>query len=244
MGTNVPSPTTPDKAHTSFDTRVAQPSGDTPAHRKISADYHGPEYKVELSRTAVLHDIGPGVPEVAFQFFCDHLLPRLHCNINIKDVIKKLQDSGDITEDGRWKVFPKDPYTYAKNKMDLRATENKVFGNLTSVIHAIEKHSGVPTKLCTARYESLPHMTPIGCFDKKDGKPDGFFRLESRYHDPPGRRRYYWRDITAAAEFKLLNTQEALQDVSSGLFSTTSGSPHSHFLSSDTGHWKDHREYA
>jgi hypothetical protein len=244
MGTNIPSPTTPIKAHASSDTRVAQLSGDTPTHRKTSADYHGPEYKVELSRTAVLHDIGPGVPEVAFQFFCDHLLPRLHPNVNIKGVIKKLQESGDITDDGRWQVFPKDPYTYAKNKIDIRATENKVFGNLTSVIEAIEKHSGVPANFCTTQYKSLPHMTPIGCFDKKDGKPDGFFCLESRHHDPPGGRRYYWRDITAAAEFKLLNTQEALQDVSLRSFSTISGSPHSHFLSCETGYRKDYGEYA
>jgi hypothetical protein len=213
MGTNIPSPTTPDKAHSSSDIRVAQPSGGTPVHRKISADYHGSQYKVESSRTAVLHDIGPGVPEVAFQYFCDHLLPRLHSDVDIKTVINNLQQSGDITNDGRWKAFPKDPYTYAKNSSDLRATENKVFGNLTSVIKAIEKHSGVPKKLCTTQYESLPHMTPIGCFDKKDGKPDGFC-LERRQHDLPSRRRYYWRDITAAAEFKLLNTQDALQDVS------------------------------
>jgi hypothetical protein len=62
----------------------------------------------------MMHDIGPGIPNVSFDYFCKYLLLPQHSKVTIDKVILYLQESGEIAHEGRWKAFPDDLYTHAR----------------------------------------------------------------------------------------------------------------------------------
>lgn len=176
--------------------------------------YAGPG-QLEGSRTAILRDLGPCIYELAFEFFKQYILPRIPKRINLKAVLSKLRKR-KIIVGGRWAAFPHDPFEHAGDSVAAeKLKEKEVFAKLATIIDAIQKcvsdYKRPPR--ATTEYESNPDSPPVCCFDKKDGKPDGYFVFTGRQSLLDDRRRL-WRDIATTAEFKLCDTRENLADVS------------------------------
>lgn len=218
MGTDTSLPVTPPKkAHST--SNVGSDSlnfsrlniGDTPTTRKNTPHRSSEVYSVEVTRTAVWEDLGGKkgvVPEVEYEFFAQHILPPLHKSIDISGLIERLKKNGTIT-DGRWRAFPLDPCKHASDGPD-HETENNVFTSLVKVVTAATNSAvtGIKTKKIL-HYRSRPDKPPICSFDKKLGRPDGYFVFAPAHtsNEP------YWRDLATPAEFKLRDTGDDLQSV-------------------------------
>ena len=154
-----------------------------------------------------MKDLGPAIPEVGYDFVREHILPPLHDSIDINGIIAHLKRD-EIIVDGRWKQFPRDPWTYATGPTDQRRSENETFACLEWLLQDIIERSGLDASN-TVEYKSLPDYTPTCSFEEKKGRPDAFFVLSTA--QDVGKP--YWRDIVTPAEFKLKDTCDDLQDV-------------------------------
>ena len=211
MGTNIPSPTTPKKAHPDAQSGTHDPPnsdvGDTPHRHKSTPHVSGHEFAVNVTRNAVMEDLGPAIPEVEYDFFRHHILPPLHPSIDIDQIITRLE-ADEIIVGGRWKRFPQDPWTYTTGPSNQRRSENETFARLEGLLQDITERSEVDASK-TVEYKSLPDYTPTCSFEEKKGRPDAFFVLSTA--QDVGKP--YWRDIVTPAEFKLKDTCDDLQDV-------------------------------
>jgi hypothetical protein len=203
MGTNAP-PTLPSKIHSDSTPSIAQLSvGDTFLSKKLGPAFFGRQHKVDASRTAVAHDLGPFVYEVQYRFFQDNILPILPRRLKVLDVVKRLKTANVITNQGRWIHFPRDPHEYAMKKDDEdKLNENMVFANLVPLIKAIVEHAHCD-RTASVTYESRPNSVPVCCFEDKLSRPDGYFLFNRRAVPKREDGRHYWRDIATPAEFKL-----------------------------------------
>ena len=218
MGTDglPPSHTTPKKAHATSDTQhgfriPSQPHlGETPHTRKSTPQVSGDEFAMNATRDGVAADLGEAIPEVEYEFFERHLLPPLPSSIDINNVLARLE-TDQIIVDGRWQRFPIDPWKNAVGDANNeRSTENKVFAALVPLVDEIVQRSRTNAAK-TLTFKCLPDYTPPCCFEKKKGRPDGFFVFDEAEHSPD---EPYWCDIVTPAEFKLRDRRPDLQDVS------------------------------
>lgn len=202
MGTEpLPEPTTP---------RPRMPvrhSTNTPFKKKQMSQAHISDYQLEESRSAVVKDTGPTIPEVPYDYLRNSVLPRLHSKTSVDKVVADLKTAGQIDSSNRWKVFPKDPAT-----LEPKYTETIIFNRLIDIIAAIAEHSGVESSEQTVEYSSSPNQTPICDYIDKANQPDGYMVMKDKLKTAP-KGRQYWRDICAPAEFKKQDRDVDLRDV-------------------------------
>lgn len=212
---------------------------------RTTAPLYTPPGQLESSRTALLRDLGPYLNELTFEFFREHILPRIPKSLCSRIILDKLKRCESIVN-GRWKAFPKDPFTYSTklrssdddgNDAVEKLREKEVFAQLVAIIDAIKEcvYDGLRKKpktsekkpATTTDYESKPDSPPVCCFDEKAAlaRPDAYFVFNGRFRGDGKDRGRFWRDIATVAEFKLNDTRATLQDVST-LWLPFSEAPH------------------
>lgn len=203
MGTNMPVTPARPRGVSSLNN-----STETPHRLKQTSLFHGEDFHVDKSRTALVYDVGSSIPQVSWEHVVANVLPALHSNIELTAVVAALKASGDINPAGTWTAFRCDPAQDGRKEPD-------VFHSLAKVVSAIVKHSNVSDADQTTDYVSKPSHTPVCDYVEKASNPDGHMVFRTRQpdsHRDDGRR--YWRDLCTPAEFKRLETDKDLEDVS------------------------------
>lgn len=161
------------------------------------------------SRAAIIRDAGPECPELEVHTFVRDFLPRVPeiNNAQVDSIVRHVKQRTRGYAGRRWTAFPDDPHC-------SDASETTVFQGLVKVIATIQKAaeycvSGLVPK---TKYISLPSRPPHSLHRHNLTRPDGCFVF---LNDRLGRRRIpHWMDIAITGEFKKVDSDQKLYDVS------------------------------
>lgn len=135
-----------------------------------------------------LNDVGPSLPEIPIELFCQFLLPRPAVVDHLDAMLADLEQ-----KHGLWDAYD------GKYKHGADIHENQVFHSLKMVADAIAlvalAYDG--GKVPLTRFEQNPTHAPVADWRTAGVKADGHFVLrEPRCAGPPT----HWMDIAATGE--------------------------------------------
>ncbi|KAL5483150.1 hypothetical protein ACEPAI_8379 [Sanghuangporus weigelae] len=166
-------------------------------------------------RLMLLEELGYAIPEIGVNPFINFILPPLKHGIDVGAIISSLRSNKVIGENGRWTTFPYDPGS-SKN-------ENIVFQPLEDVFtQVVEAASHQVSGLAqTFVLRLLPNDVPQSERASKT-RPDGCVVLKEA--EDLGQEAdnivYRWYDFALTCEFKLRDTDEKRDDVSTEFLSS------------------------
>lgn len=150
---------------------------------------------LNLGRIAVLKDLEP-IHKVPWSYFTQAVLPPLHANIDIQNILNALRRSGDIVDE-QWKVYP-------GNKNHDKASEEDYYARLSKVFDAITEEAKNATQIeRKVTFISKPNFTPFS-ERKNTSRPDAYLHLVQRESVAVAgaESRDSWDDIAVSFEFK------------------------------------------
>lgn len=157
---------------------------------------------LEGARLAVLQDLGSYIPMIPFRQFLDHLAPRVKFDLN--STMKLLNSDREfLLHSDQWYNFPEDN------------TEKGVFGRMSKIfsriVTAVIENSGGQLKEDdrTTDFLQNPDQAPTSVLRCSKHRPDGYFVLKDRQNTDG----IFWADIVLSCEYKLVNSEESLDDV-------------------------------
>ena len=122
----------------------------------------------------MIEDIGQAIPQVTVAWFQEKVLPPLQSHPELSAVINQLKANGDITTEGDWKVFPKQPALSKSTESQIQAYLKKDDTGLTEyekkiyrerihscLTHMNQENADLTTIACTRQPSVLSWVTMI-----------------------------------------------------------------------------------
>jgi hypothetical protein len=158
---------------------------------------------LEKKRQNTIDELKEHVPEIEMDEFLK-LLPQLHRDINLTDILAQLSSDSIISPTGFWKGFHKPPSS-------CHGSEEVVFSNFPRIINAIvSKVKRQPT----IHFHCSPWTTPTSSTRDNGSKPDCYgMRLDSTASDVASQKPK-WINIFVPGEFKKYGNLSSVNDVS------------------------------
>ena len=157
-------------------------------------------------RVAVLKDLGP-IPIVPLKYFNSAALPPLRNDIDVQNIERALQASGQITL-GQWREYQSNPSNGSANEEDYYKHLCSIF---TAVTKQAKKGTGTGT---TVDFIQKPNSAPMS-ERANSSRPDGYMLLKNKKSVKSGTNsRDFWDDVAVSFEFKKYGKDKDKQDVS------------------------------
>jgi hypothetical protein len=129
-------------------------------------------------------------------------------------VVKKLQSTREINDQGRWRAFDVQPSKQTQNEDTVYKGLRNIFESVISAAKLPHRNPRVPMTLKVAGTKT-PHSER-----SNTSKPDGYFHLKSSKIPPPdydnlklGPDHTHWADIVCPMEFKKADDEINRYDV-------------------------------
>ncbi|KAF7799145.1 hypothetical protein EIP86_010376 [Pleurotus ostreatoroseus] len=174
---------------------------ETPCSAPKTQDRKFKEADIEGKRDSITFDASPKTRQVSVDYFLKHVLPPLHKDLNLTEVIEELREN-QVIHDDRFTDFEFDP-------IDIDSTEARVFAAVEKmadrIIQTAEDSTGLKP---TVKFLNLGNVAPDSQARDWSAKPD-FVGVLTPWIKGQILR---WFRIVLSGEWKKINNPKNLRD--------------------------------